>query len=177
MPPKKKSAKGAGTPQGTNTNKSNVIVSKIIDIVNLSEEEIKQSAVKKLTDEDKQTNNSNRYIAVVHTPVLNALCEFCRQNAEFAQAICQSDKHFTACLAEIVKGIKNSISDLDLYTRAVKFYFSTATIHFQMLIDVGDGVLAEPPLKLAPAEVTPVEEQRSTAPAPLTISLDELLNW
>ena len=58
MPPKKKSAQGAGTPQGTNTNKSNVIVSKIIDIVNLSEEEIKQSAVKKLTDEDKQTNNS-----------------------------------------------------------------------------------------------------------------------
>lgn len=46
------------------------------------------------------TDNSNRYIAVVHTPVLNALCEFCRQNAEFAQAICQSDKHFTTCLAD-----------------------------------------------------------------------------
>lgn len=172
MPTKKKSAQGAGTPQGTNTKKSTSIVSEIIDIVNLSDEEIKESAIKKLTDEDKLINNSNKYISAVHTAVLNALCEFCRQNAEFAQAICQSDKHFTACLAEIVKGIKGSISDLDLYTRAVRFYFSTATIHFQMLIDVGDGVLAEP-LKLVQAEA----EQANTAPAPMSISLDSLLDW
>ncbi|MEE0265558.1 MAG: hypothetical protein UD936_08035 [Acutalibacteraceae bacterium] len=172
MATKKKSAQGAGTPQGTNIKISTTIVSEIIDIVNLSNEEIKQSAIKKLTNEDQQTDRSNRYISAVHTAVLNALCEFCRQNAEFAQAICQSDKHFTACLAEIVEGIKGSISDFDLYTRAVKFYFSTATIHFQMLIDVGDGVLAEP-LKLVQAEA----EQTATAPAPLTISLDSLLDW
>ncbi|MEE0059419.1 MAG: hypothetical protein UE295_01190 [Acutalibacteraceae bacterium] len=170
MATKKKSAQGAGTPQGTNTKKSTTIVSEIIDIVNLSDEEIKQSAIKKLTDEDQQIDRSNRYISAIHTAVLNALCEFCRQNAEFAQAICQSDKHFTACLTEIVKGVSGSISDLDLYTRAVKFYFSTATIHFQMLIDVGDGVLAEP-LKLVQAE------QPNTAPAPMTISLDSLLDW
>lgn len=174
MATKKKSAQGAGTPQGTNKNKTTTIVSEIIDIVNLSDEEIKQSAIKKLTDEDKETNNSNKYISAVHTAVLNALCEFCRQNAEFAQAICQSDKHFTACLTEIVKGITGSISDLDLYTRAVKFYFSTATIHFQMLIDVGDGVLAEP-LKLA--EFKTENEKAATAPAPMTISLDSLLDW
>lgn len=174
MPNKKKSAKGDGTPQGTNKNNSTVIVSKVIDIVNLTDEEIKQSAVKKLSDEDKQTDGKNRYITAVHTSVLNALCEFCRQNTEFAQAICQSDKHFTACLAEIVKGISGSISDLDLYTRAVKFYFSTATIHFQMLIDVGDGVLAEP-LKLAEFKVA--NEKPVDVPAPLTISLDSLLDW
>lgn len=178
MATKKKSAQGAGTPQGTNKNKSTTIVSKIIDIVNLSDEEIKQSAVKKLTDEDKLADKNNRYISAVHTAVLNALCEFCRQNTEFAQAICQSDKHFTVCLTEIVKGISGSISDLDLYTRAVKFYFSTATVHFQMLIDVGDGVLAEP-LKLAPVEDSEVktEEQTTTAPTPLAISLDSLLDW
>ncbi|MEE0859215.1 MAG: hypothetical protein U0M12_07110 [Acutalibacteraceae bacterium] len=175
MSVKKKSAKGAGTPQGTKANKSTTIVSKIIDIVNLSDEEIKQSAVKKLADEDKQINNSNRYISAVHTAVLNALCEFCKQNAEFAQAVCQSDRHFNVCLAEIVKGVKGSISDLDLYTRAVKFYFSTATIHFQMLIDVGDGVLAEP-LKLVKADEQ-TDEQTNTAPAPLVISLDSLLDW
>lgn len=171
----KKSAKGTGTPRGTKENKSTTIISNIIDTVNLSDEEIKQSAVKKLTDEDKQTNNSNKYISAVHTAVLNALCEFCRQNAEFAQAICQSDKHFTVCLTEIVKGIKGSISDLDLYTRAVKFYFSTAEIHFQMLIDVGDGVLVESPLKLVQPEVGQVDKQ--TDVAPLTISLDSLLDW
>lgn len=174
MATKKKSAQGAGTPQGTNKNKTTTIVSEIIDIVNLSDEEIKESAIKKLTDEDKLTNNSNKYISAVHTAVLNALCEFCRQNAEFAQAICQSDKHFTACLAEIVEGIKGSISDLDLYTRAVKYYFSTATIHFQMLIDVGDGVLAEP-LKLAEFKVE--DEKAAAVPAPMTISLDSLLDW
>ena len=83
MATKKKSAQGVGTPQGTNTNKTTPIVSEIIDIVNLSDEEIKESAIKKLTDEDKLTNKGDRYISAVHTAVLNALCEFCRQNADY----------------------------------------------------------------------------------------------
>jgi|GEM_PF-193772 len=173
MSGKNKSAKGAATPQGTKNKKSTAIVSKVIDIVNLTDDEIKQSAVKKLTDEDKAVNTNFRYIKAVHTYVLNALCEFCKQNTEFAQAICQSDKHFTACLDNITKGLGGSISDLELYTKAVQFYFSTATIHFQMLIDVGDGVTAKPPLKLAESKNT--QDEKSAEP--LTISLDNLLDW
>lgn len=173
MPSKKKSAQDVKTPQGTKTKSNNVIVSKIIDIVNLTDEEIKQSAIKKLTEEDKLVDKKNHYVSAIHTYVLYTLCDFCKQNTEFAQAICQSNKHFSTCLKEIVKDIKSSISDLDLYTRAVKFYFSTAAIHFQMLIDVGDGVVAEqPPLKLAQNE-----NQTGTTSEPLTISLDYLLDW
>lgn len=82
MSVKKKSAKGAGTPQGTKANKSTTIVSKIIDIVNLSDEEIKQSAVKKLADEDKQINNSNRYISA----------DYCKQMMTAKQAQHQAEE-------------------------------------------------------------------------------------
>ena len=86
-------------------------------------------------------------------------------DTEFAQAVCQSDRHFGDCLKAVVKGVTNSLSDIEAYTRAVQFYFPGATLSVKMLIDVGDGVLND---------VTPDPE----APTPpLEISLDNLLDW
>ena len=102
----------------------------------------------------------------MHKAVRDALCEFCRQNAEFARAICETDKHFDGCLKAVAKGCGNGISDLDAFTRAVQFYFSGATISFKMLIDVGDGVLSD----RTPEAAAPV-------PEPLEITLDNLMDW
>lgn len=99
----------------------------------------------------------------MHAAVRDALCEFCRQNAEFARAICQTDKHLHDCLKHVAEGCGNGISDLDAFTRAVDFYFSGAKISFKMLIDVGDGVLSDR---------TP-----EPAPEPLEIALDNLMDW
>ncbi len=162
---RQKKTAGAATPNGQQKNNSNNIIVLPLDVVNMSDEEIIDAAVKRLQDQDKEAK-FDRYGAVLHAPVREALSDFCRQNAEFARAICESDKHFCDCLKFISKEITNAISDIDAYTRAVQFYFSGATVHFKMLIDVGDGVLNEG------------ESAKSAKPEKsLEISLDNLMDW
>lgn len=54
--------------------------------------------------------------------VREALTDFCRQDAEFAQAV--------------AKGVGDSISDLEAYRKAVRFYFKGADVRFRMEIDL-----------------------------------------
>ena len=96
-----------------------------------------------------------------------ALKLFCEQQPEFEQAIEQSDKTFQECLDAVAKGIGKSMSDLEAYEKAVKFYFETAKVHFNMSIDLsGDNGYTPPP-------ITMTERKQSG----LTVSLDELLDF
>lgn len=131
-------------------------------IIPFDDEKVKEEAVKKLTEQDKEAKY-DKYGAIMHKAVRDALCEFCRQNAEFARAICQTDKHLDGCLKHVAKGCGNGISDIDAYSRAVAFYFAGATVSFKMLIDVGDGVLCD---------VT-----QNGAPEPMELTLDSLMDW
>ena len=78
-------------------------------------------------------------------PVAEQLKDFCRQEEEFAQAVCQGGT-FADCMKAVAKGVGNSISDLEAYMRAVEFYFPGAKVHMQLTIDViGDAAeKAEP---------------------------------
>ncbi len=97
-----------------------------------------------------------------------ALTLFCGQEPEFEQAINQSGTSFQQCLDSVVKGVKSSISDLEVYTKAVKFYFSTATVHFHMTIDLsGDNGHIDPPITMTQ------NKPKST----LSVSLDDLLDF
>lgn len=158
----KKKAAGNATSQAAKKNTTTKIIAVPLDVVNMSDKEIIDAAVDRLHQQDKEANY-DRYGQIMHKAVRDALCEFCRQNAEFARAICETDKHFDGCLKAVAKGCGNGISDLDAFTRAVQFYFSGATISFKMLIDVGDGVLSDR---------TP-----EPAPEPLEIALDNLMDW
>lgn len=81
-----------------------------------------------------------RYETGVKDAVLRTLCKFCEQNAEFKQAIEQSNKSFTDCLKATVKGVAgSSLEDLEVYKRAVAFYFPNADIKCTMTLDLGDG--------------------------------------
>ena len=80
---------------------------------------------------------------VIAQPTLNALMEFCRQESEFAQAIMESSKTFSECCKSVVKGVGNSISDLEVYKKAVQFYFEGADIRFEMKIDLCASVTGE----------------------------------
>ena len=76
--------------------------------------------------------------------VAEALRSFCRQEAEFAQAVDQGGS-FADCMAAVAKGVGSSISDIDAYKKAVGFYFPGAKIQVQMTIDlIGDAAKAEP---------------------------------
>ncbi len=109
-----------------------------------------------------------------------ALIHFCDQEPEFEQAVDQSGKTFQKCLDSVVKGVGTSISDLEAYSKAVKFYFTTAEVHFNMSIDLsgGNGYEAPPITVSSGSSVT--NKNTDTAPKPsagLNISLDDLLDF
>lgn len=94
-------------------------------------------AVEKL-DKEKSTVKGQKETAMA-AAVMAALKDFSRQDAEFAQAIVQGGS-FADCMAAVAKGVGSSISDLDAYQKAVKFYFPGAKIKMQMSIDlIGDA--------------------------------------
>lgn len=95
-----------------------------------------------------------------------ALQSFCEQEPEFEQAIEQSGKTFQECLDSVVKDCGSCLSDIEAYRRAVKFYFSTATVSFVMHIDLSGDNGAEKP-------ITMTETKKDT----LSISLDDLLDF
>ncbi len=84
--------------------------------------------------------------------VAEALGQFCRQDREFAQAVAQGGS-FQDCMKAVARGVGSSISDLEAYKKAVRFYFPGAEIRVQMTIDLV-GRAADP------AEYRPGERQR-----------------
>ncbi len=95
-----------------------------------------EQAIEKLNNELKIFKSNNRKASAVKNAVVDTLIMFCKQDEEFAQAIVQNDKTLSDCCTEIMKGIGNSISDLEVYKKAVNFYFAGADIKMTMEIDL-----------------------------------------
>ena len=82
----------------------------------------------------------------IASAVAEALTLFCEQEPEFKEIICESGKTFQECLDEISKAIDkrqvdkhnavemSSMSDLEVYKRAVKFYDEGLDVEFVMNI-------------------------------------------
>lgn len=95
--------------------------------------DVKEKLTAELTDA-----KLGKYETAVKDAVLKTICKFCEQNAEFKQAIEQSNKSFADCLKATVKNAGISIEDLEVYKRAVAFYFPGADIKCTMTLDLGD---------------------------------------
>lgn len=95
-----------------------------------------KQAIEKLDRELKEFKSADKKAMAVKDAVADALKLFCEQNAEFAQAVVQNSKTLRACCTEIMQDAGSSISDLEVYKRAVKFYFSTADIQCKMTINL-----------------------------------------
>lgn len=91
-------------------------------------------ALKKL-DEEYKSGTYDKYAAAMKKAVRDAVEDFCRQDEEFAQAVVQGGS-FTDCMKAVAKSCGSSISDLEAYRRAVRFYFPGAEIHMRMTIDL-----------------------------------------
>lgn len=99
-------------------------------------------AMKKLTDGKK--NVKGQKAAAMAGAVFDALKNFCTQDSEFAQAVVQGGS-FADCMNAVAKGVGQSISDIEAYSKAVAFYFPGAKIRVQMSIDlIGDAAPTEP---------------------------------
>lgn len=99
-----------------------------------------ESAVKRIQTDFKKSAIKNKYGKVIAEGVKGALEAFCRQDEEFASFVLTSAKTVTDCIEavgeEIQKEIKDGgISDFDVYTKAVRYFFPSASIEFKMRID------------------------------------------
>ncbi len=114
--------------------------------------DFKDKAIKKL-DKEYKSGKYDRYGEAVKKSVLEALKGFIEQDDEFAQAIVESKGTFVDCLAKIMKNCGSSISDLEVYKRAVQFYFAGATIDFKMEINlIGEAANSQTLAKTPKAE-------------------------
>lgn len=105
--------------------------------ITLAGEKVNMSIKEKLTAELTDAK-LGKYETAVKNAVMKTICKFCEQNAEFKQAIEQSGKSFADCLKATVKGAGASLEDLEVYKRAVAFYFPGADIKCTMTLDLGD---------------------------------------
>ena len=126
-------------------------------------------AVNKLNAENKAFKGEAKASAM-RSAVLEALCQFCHQDAEFTQAVVQSNKTFSDCMKAVAKSVENSISDLEAYKKAVQFYFPGAEIKFHMTIDL-IGKAAE---GVQPITMTANANTEQVKKSVLDISLDDL---
>lgn len=114
---------------------------------------------------------------VVKRPVADALICFCRQQEEFAQAVVQSEKTFADCVAHVVKGCGQSLSDLDAYRKAVEFWFPGAIV--DMVLTIRMSEFEEPEKEAVPEVLSEVPEKREGAKSQttgdLSFSLFDLL--
>lgn len=101
--------------------------------------EFTNRAIEKLVKE-KNTKPKGRHAVAVFDAVAAALTDFVAQDDEFAQAVVQTDKTLADCCEEIMQGVGNSISDINVYKKAVAFYFPGAGVEMQLTIDLCAGV-------------------------------------
>ena len=105
-------------------------------------------AVEKL-DKEKKTVSGRKEEAMA-VAVMATLKDFCVQNEEFAQAIVQGGS-FGDCMKAVAKGVGNSISDIDAYKKAVKFYFPGAKVSMKLGIDLIGAAADEKAADKAPS--------------------------
>lgn len=91
--------------------------------------------------------------SVMKKAVAEALESFCRQDEAFAKAVAEGGS-FSDCMKAVAKGTGSSISDLEAYRKAVRFYFPQADVRFAMTVETGTK----------PAEPTAIQPR----PVPLT---------
>ncbi|WP_270750004.1 hypothetical protein [Pseudoruminococcus massiliensis] len=123
-----------------------------ISILEQAEKKIKSFEAKKL-------GQLSQKVKAIAEPTANALVAFCEQSEEFARAVIDGDD-FINCLIMISKDFGNAVSDFEVYSKAVQFYFPGAVIKFEMKILMSEYEL----------ESTPNKEN-------LSLSLDSLLDW
>ena len=129
-----------------------------------------------------QYHGNDQIGKVIAKPTADALWSFCEQEPEFAQAVEQSEKSFDECIKEISSGLGRACSDLTVFTKAVQFYFSGATVSYNMTINMSGSVEPaekKPYKKPEVISAPPVSAPKPSASASkkLTLNLDDLLDF
>lgn len=111
--------------------------------------------------------------SVMKKAVAEALESFCRQDESFAKAVAEGGS-FSDCMKAVAKGTGSSISDLEAYRKAVRFYFPQAEVRFAMTVETGTKP-AE--IGTKPAETgTKTKEPDAIQPRPVPLTSRKILD-
>lgn len=98
----------------------------------------------------------------VSSYVHNVISDACDQSEQFAGVVCAFKRTLSDCLKDIMKDAGNSISDIDVYRKAIQFYFPNSEINCTVEIThTGDAPGEDEINKESPPE--PVKKERKTA--------------
>ena len=97
---------------------------------------------KRKLEAERNSGGYDRYASAMKGAVCEALDGFCRQDGEFAQAVVQGGT-FEDCMKAVARNCGSSISDLEAFRRAVRFYFPGADVKFHMTVNLCADVEAE----------------------------------
>lgn len=113
-------------------------------MIDFFERQWQDKAIEKTTAERKQVKGQKE--TAMANAVLDMLHEFCIQSSVFAKAVAEGGS-FADCMSAVAKGVGNSISDIDAYKKAVRFYLPGADIVVKMDIQTAAQSQKEEPIQ------------------------------
>lgn len=85
-------------------------------------------------DNELRHFSGGQHAKAVYRDVAKTLKQFCEKSDDFARAVAETPKTLSDCVAAVVKGVGNCLSDIDAYRKAARFYFPDAAVAFHMNI-------------------------------------------
>lgn len=132
-------------------------MAEIIPLVNIISQ-----AQEKIKLEYENAGTLGGHESAVKDYVRDVLLDAISQSEPLAQVIFDFKRTFADCLKETMKGCGSSISDIEVYRRALRFYFPNSEIHCVTTIELTGEAPDEQYIK---AEGVPPEKPKAEKPA------------
>lgn len=120
-------------------------------------------AVDKLGQEETSFSGGQKEQAI-HKAVAATLKKFCEEDARFAHVVLKTRRTLSDCCGQIVRGVGSSISDIEVYRRAVQFYFPNSEIECKMNILLTGEAPSEEEMSREPEKPKPSKSRQQKKP-------------
>ena len=149
-----------------------VVLPDMQEVENTEPEEIKaqegivSAASKKLDEEEKAFVGSGR-AKMIFPHVVKTLRGFIEEDVSFAVVFANTVRTVSECCAAVVDKSGDVMSDLEVYRKAVQFYFPNADVEFKMNVRITGAAPSEEEMK-KPADIKaePEKPKPAAKPAP-----------
>lgn len=129
-----------------------------------AQEGIVSAASKKLDEEEKAFVGSGR-AKMIFPHVVKTLRGFIEEDDRFAEVFANTVRTVSECCAAVVDKSGDVMSDLEVYRKAVQFYFPNADVEFKMNVRITGAAPSEEEMK-KPADIKAEPEKPKPAEKP-----------
>lgn len=137
----------------------------IVNIQDHQEPDYPALAAEKIAAELKSFTGGSKEKAVSRFAA-ETLTHFCQESPQFAQVVCKTRRTLSDCCAQVMKGVGNYVSDIDVYRGIVRAYFPNADVKFLMNIEINGAAPSEEEMAKAPEKPTTLATPSRPKPKP-----------